>query len=33
MNKQNQEANLPQIDYSENLGQHWAIGFLGGVPQ
>lgn len=32
-NKANDERGLPPIKFTEGLGEHWQIGFLGGVPK
>ena len=32
-NKRLTESNEDVIDYSSSLGEHWAMGFLGGVPK
>jgi predicted ATPase len=32
-NKQNEENGLPPTHYTQSLGEHWAAGFLGGVPR
>ena len=31
-NQRSDENNLPRINYTDSLGEHWAIGLLGGVP-
>ena len=31
--KKSQETNLPKIDYTQTLGEHWIYGFLGGIPK
>lgn len=31
--KKSDEAGLPRINYTKSLGTHWAVGFIGGVPQ
>ncbi|MEY2828436.1 MAG: hypothetical protein RIQ33_294 [Bacteroidota bacterium] len=32
-NKNLREQNLPEIKFTESLGEHWSMGFLGGVPE
>jgi len=31
--RKSEETNLPKIDYTKTLGEHWIYGFLGGVPK
>ncbi len=31
--KKSEETNLPKINYTKTLGEHWIYGFLGGVPK
>lgn len=32
LNERNAEQNLPPVQYTDSLGEHWVSGFLGGVP-
>jgi AAA15 family ATPase/GTPase len=31
--KKSREKKLPEINFSKSLGEHWSLGFLGGVPK